>query len=287
MKTIILFPSDYFHMERIDDEYQAEYEHAAQCSAFLPVLFNYDEFLQQEQVKLYPSVAGNYRCIYRGWMLNPKQYELLYNKLLVRGIVMINSPAEYENLHLFPLVYPEIKAFTPKTAWVEKDCAINWRKVNLEFQRFMIKDYVKSVKGAEFPTFFATPVEDEQMNAQVDRFIQLRDHLYTGGIVMKEYVRLKLYGSCTNEYRVFYLLGKIISVSRNVNQPEDCASVPIAFIEKFTFLNSNYYTIDFAELDNGEWTILETGDGQVSGLSANQCVRNYYDEIRMRLEAKE
>lgn len=287
MKTMILFPSDYFRIAHVDDEYQAEYESASQLSDFLPVLFNYDEFLQHAQIKLSPSVEGDYRCIYRGWMLHPNQYEQLYNKLLTRGIVMINSPTEYNNLHLFPSVYHEIKDFTPKAAWIEQGCKINWKKVNLEFKRFMIKDYVKSVKGTDFPVFFETPVDYDEMNEKIDAFIQLRDNLYTGGIVIKEYVNLKRYGSDTNEYRVFYLFGKIITVSRNANQPEHCAYLPIELAEGFAYLNSNYYTIDFAELDNSEWVILETGDGQVSGLSPHQYVFKYYDEIQMRLNQLE
>ena len=48
-------------------------------------------------------------------------------------------------------------------------------------------------------------------------------------------------------------------------------------------LDSRFYTVDFAELENGSWTVIETGDGQVSGLSPNQDVFRFYDEIRWRL----
>ena len=74
--------------------------------------------------------------------------------------------------------------------------------------------------------------------------------------------------------------GNLISVSRNSNQSENCPFVPIEFVEKFTRLKSSFYTVDFAELENGEWIIIEVGDGQVSGLSPNQYVFKFYDEIR-------
>ena len=45
-------------------------------------------------------------------------------------------------------------------------------------------------------------------------------------------------------------------------------------------LPSNYYTVDFAELSNGDWIVIETGDGQVSGLSPNQYPFKYYDDMR-------
>jgi len=41
-------------------------------------------------------------------------------------------------------------------------------------------------------------------------------------------------------------------------------------------LNSIYYTIDYAELEDGSWKILEAGDGQVSGLSDGQDYNAYF-----------
>jgi hypothetical protein len=100
-------------------------------------------------------------------------------------------------------------------------------------------------------------------------------------------LNLKEYGNATNEYRIFYLNKNILTISPNSNQPEICQYVPQSSAEMFCNLPSNYYTVDFGESEDGSFIILETGDGQVSGLSPNQYIFKYYDEIRRILSEKE
>lgn len=50
--------------------------------------------------------------------------------------------------------------------------------------------------------------------------------------------------------------GKMITVSRNSNQSDKCPFVPNNFVEKFTGLKSSFYTVDFAQLDNGKRIII-------------------------------
>ena len=87
---------------------------------------------------------------------------------------------------------------------------------------------------------------------------------------------LRKYGERTNEWRVFYLNGNIISVSKNSGQPDFASEVPKSLIEKYKNLPSPFYTVDYAELANGNWKILEAGDGQVSGLSDRQDAMAFF-----------
>ena len=41
----------------------------------------------------------------------------------------------------------------------------------------------------------------------------------------------------------------------------------------------DYYTVDFAERADGTWIVVETGDGQVSGLAAAQDPVIYYQVL--------
>ena len=150
----------------------------------------------------------------------------------------------------------------------------------------MVKDYVKSAKDTNFPTYFETPVDNDKMNQMILEFLQHRDMLYTGGIVLKDFVDLKRYADATNEYRAFYLNGKLISLNKNSNQPDNSNDVPGNLTEQFTNLPSNFYTVDFAELANGNWIVIEVGDGQVSGLSPNQYIIKFYESIKRILYNK-
>jgi hypothetical protein len=118
------------------------------------------------------------------------------------------------------------------------------------------------------------------MNVRVAEFIEHRGHLYTGGIVIKEYVDLAKYGGRTNEYRAFFLNGQLLSLQRNSGQSEKCKFPPSEFVNRFKNLPSNYYTVDFAELSDESWTVIEAGDGQVSGLSEGQLAFKYFDDMR-------
>jgi len=277
---LILFPSDYFNPKQPDPDYKAEYEAVCRFPEFKIILYNRDGFAQGEPIKIYPDNYFTGECIYRGWMLSPEQYIALYDFLKNRDITLINTLEQYDCYHLFPVVYPEIKQYTPKILFFESEQPIDWDSVNNTFTRFMVKDYVKSVKGHNFPVFFETPIKPEEMNRRITEFIELRGSLFTGGIVLKEYVELKKYGDTSNEYRAFYLRNELLSLSRNSNQADSCPLPPHEFIDKFKTLQSQYYTVDFAELVDGTWIVLETGDGQVSGLSPGQWEFKYYDDMR-------
>jgi len=278
--VLILFPSDYFDRKNVDPDFNAEYEAVCRIPEFKIVLFNYDGFISGEPLKIYPEASHVGDCVYRGWMLKPEQYKRLYDLLQGKGILLINTPVEYDTCHLFPHSRRFLHSDTPKSLCYQDGEAIYWDIVNRTFNKFMIKDYVKSVKGTGFPTFFETPVNANEMRNRILEFIELRGSLFTGGIVLKEYVDLKKYGETTNEYRAFFLDNQLLSLCRNSNQSETCRSVPLDFVSRFNKLPSNYYTVDFAELSNGDWIVIETGDGQVSGLSPNQYPFKYYDDMR-------
>ena len=276
---LFLYPSDYFDIKQPDSHYESEHEAMCKIPEFKAILFNYDELVHEGRIRIFPKDYYKGNCIYRGWMLNPEQYSSLYNFLDGNGISLINSPKEYDTCHLFPNALPSIEPYTPKSLVFADSSEIDWELVDKTFERFMVKDYVKSVKDTGFPAFFETPVSIAEMESRIAEFIELRGSLLTGGIVLKDYVELKQYTDATNEYRAFYLYGRLLSLSRNSKQPKSCRSVPQDFIDKFANLPSNYYTVDFAELADSNWIVIETGDGQVSGLSPGQIVFKYYDDI--------
>jgi hypothetical protein len=140
----------------------------------------------------------------------------------------------------------------------------------------MVKDYVKSVKGTQFPKFFDRSITQAEFDRHMEEFYKLRGDLYTGGICIKEYLPLKRYGEHVNEYRVFYMNHEIGTVSCNSGQGNFTAEPPRTLLVKYQNLGSPYYTIDYAELESGEWKALETGDGQVSGLSDHQDYHAYF-----------
>ena len=208
--------------------------------------------------------------------MNPEKYEKFYQRLLENNIRLITTPKEYELMHIFPNVYELLKEDTAKMKIYPLHTQINVNSIKHTFGRFMVKDYVKSVKGTEFPKYFDKDITQEEFDQWMEVFYKYRGNLLTGGICIKEYLNLKHYGDHTNEYRVFYVNNKIATITRNSGQSINALLPPQQLLEKYSHLESGYYTVDYAELEDGSWKIIEAGDGQVSGLAEHQDYEQYF-----------
>ena len=285
MKPVILFPSSYFDRRKIDEDLQEEYD-AATTSGFETVLFGYDDWFNNGIIKLYGDFTPQPlqpSMLYRGWMMLPKQYTDFYNKLCDQGILLVTEPKQYEMLHCFPNAYCFIKK--------EDTCRIKLfpgdrpkppvKKITSLFDKFIIKDYVKSTKGTEFPEYFTKDTTQEEFDKAMDIFYKYRGDLFTGGICAKEY--LDLYRDAdghTNEYRTFYFNEEPLITYGNSGQwNSDLPHNPpdADLIDRYSIcMPSLFYTVDIAELSDHSWKIIETGDGGVSGISNPNVIKNFY-----------
>lgn len=278
----IIFPSSYLKKNKVDEEFQKEQD-AALLAGFDVVLFDQEKWDAEKVVSLiYNQIDQAFPCkeeaIYRGWMMKPKEYKDFYTQLCEKGLHLCTSPDEYSRLHLFKNSYPLVKEDAPKTLFFENINELDLNVLNKKLGRFMIKDFVKSVKGTDFPKFFDHPTKDE-FSFWMKKFIEYRGSLFTGGIQAKEYLDLSYYGNSTNEYRVFYAAGNPISISRNSNQPSFTKDLPVSLIDKYKNLPSPFYTVDFIECKDGTFKVIETGDGFVSGLSPMQDNNSFFRSL--------
>lgn len=276
MVNAILFPSSFFDVRKVDEDLQAEYDAVQNTGLFGVILFGYEQWFHQGKLVLTGEPEKTVNVVYRGWMMKPDVYQEFYHQLAERGISLVTEPETYAAMHVFPDVYKLVESDTAKMKVFPLHGEIDIEGVKKEFPRFMVKDYVKSVKGTEFPRYFDQSVDQDSFNRWMQVFYQYRGDLLTGGICIKEYLDLKRYGDRTNEFRVFYINHEIASVSRNSGQMQVAAKPPRELIERYRNLPSVFYTVDFAELENGTWKIIEAGDGGVSGLSDGQDYEAFY-----------
>ena len=277
----ILFPSSYFNDNEIDEELKAEYDAVIETGLFDVVLFSYDKWFGENRLHLNKSIDNTCVAVYRGWMMKPEQYKNFYERLLSKNIQLVTLPEEYSRFHIFPNIYPTLEEDTAQMIIYPDAADINLEEIKRKFSRFMVKDFVKSVKGTDFPKYFDNSITEDEFQRHMEIFFKYRGGLYTGGICIKEFLSLKHYGSNTNEYRVFYINNNIASVARNSGQGIYTPMPPQELMENYRTLESPYYTIDYAELENGSWKIIEAGDGQVSGLSDGQDMHTYFRSLYM------
>lgn len=276
MVDLILFPSSFFSIKKVDEDLQSEYDAVKEIGLFDTILFGYDKWVNEGVLVLNETPSKMRKAIMRGWMMKPELYDKFYNLLIANNIELVTSPMDYTQMHIFPNAYSLFGDDTATMKIYPLHEQINVDELKSQFKRFMIKDFVKSVKGTEFPKYFDDSISQDKFAEWMQIFYKYRGNLLTGGICVKEYLDLKFYGNRPNEYRVFYVCNEIITISRNSGQQDYTPEPPKELVEKYRNLPSCYYTIDYAELADGRWKVIEAGDGSVSGLSENQNAEHYF-----------
>lgn len=272
----ILFPSSYFDGKRVDEDLQAEYEAAVSIGLWDVIFFDYNQWFNDGKLVLSRRIDEEIQAVYRGWMMNAEQYLAFYEALEAVGVCLKTTPEEYRHFHYFPNVYEDIREDTPGMIAVPQGEPYHIRDIQKQFDRFMVKDYVKSVKGTEFPRYFTRDITETEFQKWMEVFYRYRGSLLAGGLCFKEYVDLAVYGDKTNEYRVFYINHEPATISRNSLQMKLTPEPPRTLIEQYRHLPSPFYTLDYAELADGSWKILEAGDGGVSGPSEGQDLKAFF-----------
>lgn len=297
---IILFPSEPFNLKEVDSSFVGEYN-TAKLLGFDVFLFDHDEYVRTgDIIKMnLPPKGKDSRTplILRGWMLKGLDYEYLYKRLLSHGYELINNPTEYLNCHHFPEYYKHISEHTSKAWWSgpwlehpysNKGEETFWEPVRSMLGDIIIKDYVKSEKGNPDLFILKKELTNDEFNERVQKFVEARGKLFNKGIVFKAVENLKKYEGQTNEWRFFFLNKKLLIYNQNsdtpvkVVNPSDDIIIEMEKIAKM--IESNFFTIDIAQKEDGSWMILELGDGQVSGLPLISDALSFYGNMRRVLQ---
>jgi hypothetical protein len=291
MTPLILFPSQTEYSWRIDQDFQEEFN-AAQVERFDVAILGHTAILKgdfETALATVPPDAG--LAIYRGWMLTPQQYRGLYDALALKGVALINTPEEYQTCHYLPDSYPYIKSHTPRTVWFRSVDQLGEALQTFGDEPVIVKDWVKSQKHYWDEACYIPRASDRPAAERVvQRFIELQGDSLNGGIVLRQYVPLKILGQhpkskmpLAAEYRIFWLNGLPIVASPYWTE------LPKYFVDDMPWVElkkiaqqipSHFFTMDIAFLKTGGWVIVELGDGQVSGFPEDAAT--LYQEIRAR-----
>lgn len=289
----IIYCCDFFNKKSVDIDYLKEYEIAKKLG-FNIILIDIDD-LSYGKLTITKKEINTLteKCIYRGWMLSPQQYEVLYNKLLNEKYYLINNPQEYKYCHYFIENYNKIKKITPYSEWLSQEDLTSENIINIlgKFGKkpIIIKDYVKSRKHEWNEAFFIPNAENvERALKVINTFIERQGDMLSGGIVLREFEKLKFLTNHSKsnmpldiEFRIFFFEGKPLQIQYYWD--EENYNMPLPNIDKFKdiakTIQSNFFTMDIAQKENGEWIIIELGDGQVSGLSNKVNIEDFYEKI--------
>ncbi len=281
-------PCSPFNNKEVDEDFKTEFD-AAKLHGFSIKLFDFDEFVSKARdiinIPGYePSVLNEALplIIYRGWMLLPYQYQILQD-FFKEKYKLINTTEQYQLCHHAPGSYPYITERTPKMVSF-LDVTEGHALLSQFTDKVLLKDYVKSDKGKDSLSVVSVDSSKEDLEETLLKFKEKRGRLFETGFVFKQFVPLKKYTidkkDTTNEWRLFFFDKKLLSVAQNSNLPT--AERPNLYwvYPLVAEIPSNMFTIDIAELEDGSWTIIETGDGQVSGLASEQNALEFYAKLK-------
>jgi hypothetical protein len=305
MPIMILFCSDPLNDRRVDPNYLDEYEAANKCGLrtalidFEALTSGGNAHVAIRRIRPGESPAVGY---YRGWMLTPAQYAELYAALANSGVMLVNTPAQYEFTHCLPRWYATVAGHTPRSVWTEPRASFPLDVILSLLATFtnkpvIVKDYVKSRKHEWHEACYIPDASDiANVNRVVARFLELVGANLNEGLVFREFVELEKLANHSlsgmplcREFRLVFLNGELVDAGRYWDEGEyGETSAPTAqFVEITPRIQSEFFTMDVARRSDGAWTIIELGDGQVAQLPAADGWEEFYRRLSHRSVAAE
>jgi hypothetical protein len=290
----ILFPSNPVRPREVEPDFAAEYQ-AARSAGFATGLVDHDLIAQGNAPAAISRVSEqDGSAMYRGWMFKPVHYVGMYEQLQRRGISLINDPLAYRTCHYLPESYPWIKGSTAASVWCEVRGGVDFEQIRALIASFgskplILKDYVKSQKHDWSEACFIPAADDfDAVRRVVKRFLELQGPDLNEGLVFREFLPLKILGAhprsgmpLAAEFRIFWYRAEPVLVHRYWGDLTATAEIPPvqdlrAIAAK---IPSQFFTMDVALLNDGKWTIVELGDGQVAGLPSPDLAPRFFEAI--------
>ena len=286
------------HDPLADKQADARFIHEAQAAASIGLdhhLLDYEALEKgnvARAVRHVPSHKEETLAIYRGWVTSSRNYDLLYEALLSRGLRLINTPDDYYHTLNLPESLNILGERTPRTVWFRTDGNISYPTVMSLLLPFngrpiIMRDFIRSQKHYWKEACYIGASSDRALvEATVKRFIGLQGHV-NGGLVFREFVDLMpLDDSASSdvphslEYRLMVLDGEVIATLRYWDEGYTGAPPPLTeFADIASQIKSRFFTMDIAQRTDGSWIIIDIGDAQVASLLAHEDARALYKAI--------
>lgn len=294
----VLFCSNPLCKNEVDIDYQNEYR-VADRFGIAAGLLDFEALVYDKDVckaiRRVPSSDVPQQVVYRGWMLTPADYEKMYVGLAQKNINLITSPSQYKHCHYLPETYSIIKDVSPRSIWFTKEelGETYVGQVANEFGKktIMIKDYVKSRKHDWNEACYIPDASDaNKVSEIVNNFLRLQGEDLNEGVIFREFVQLKYLTSHSIskmpiplEYRIFFMKGEPIQVINYWEEGEYGSQIPdiTRFCNIAKNIQSDFFSMDIAQKTDGNWIIIEVGDGQVSGLPEKTDIEGFYEKVKI------
>lgn len=204
-------------------------------------------------------------ALYRGWMLAGERYAAFARALTARGATLRTDAAAYRRAHELPGWYAALAAHTPASLWTDGASLAELRAccARLGAGPAVLRDFVKSAKYEWAEACFIPDVADAVAVERVARrLVELRGDDFAGGFVLRRFERFR--GA---EVRSWWVDGECRLLTAHPDTPDALPPPELdvaLFAPAMVALASPFATLDLAQNADGQWRVIEAGDGQVS-----------------------
>lgn len=284
----VLFPSGPGFAQECDADFRVEWD-AALDAGLKCALYNPGALDKGSQSGICGVDAGS-ECILRGWMMTEEEYGRLWQALNSQGAQLVVPPESYAEAHYLPLAYPLLYPETPESIWMTGDSEdAAWTLYQrLRSSDAIIKDWVKSARARWREACFIRAESDRSRFGTIFRaFRHARGTRFNRGVVLRRFVRLATRGEdmrgfpLVDEYRLFFWHGQLLAMP-DVAGAECVRAEMDRWMSIARRFRSAFLTLDIAKLEDESWTVIEAGDGGVSGLPLSIPPDNFYRSLAGR-----
>jgi hypothetical protein len=266
---------------RDDFDVEAEAAEALQLDSYavdLQALLDGDEARALATLPRRPQ-----RLLYRGWMLTVEERVQLHEALEARGHSLRVTPLQYEAAHRLPAWYPRLVGYTARSRWTHGPHVEDaWALLpSLGPGPWLLKDHVKSAKEHWHEACFVpTDCTRARFGELCERLLEVRGERFEGGFVLRRWLPFQPFGQTPTgpaflEYRLFFGRGRLVAAAPyfdfDVETPDFTAFERLA-----RRIDSPFFCMDLAQLESGDFAVVELNDGGVSMLPAAMDPRELF-----------
>ncbi|NEW47758.1 ATP-grasp domain-containing protein [Nocardia cyriacigeorgica] len=282
--VLLLVPSSVLRPGRPDEHFVAEAAAARELGIGVE-LVNHDALTHPGGADAaVRRVQGEGPAVYRGWMLRSTEYQEFDDALRRRGVTLATSHEQYRRAHELPGWYADLADLTPRSSWTVGGERADFTEACrvLGPGAAVLRDYTKSLKHHWDEAAFIPELTDEDAAWSIaDRFRELRGTDMTGGYVIR---RFETFTSA--EVRTWWIHGTCHLTGPHPDTPNDLPGTPVdtsAAAPLIAGLGLPFVTADFIQRADGQWRIVELGDGQVSDRPATVPPEQLIDALHTHI----
>lgn len=216
-------------------------------------------------------------AVWIGYIPTIEYYQAIYDAGLKKNVRLVNTLEQHRTAMEFDRFYPLIADLTPKSVFIDGMSQLERIADELIFPVF-VKGAVKSNKDQGWDAVIANDLTELRTLVQSTMQNAYRTR---GKVIIRELVKLRTVATDVNgfpigrEYRAFVYEQDILDYGFYWDEYDDTyplssddrESIRALAVDTARRVDVPFVSVDLAQVESGQWIVIEIGDGQFSGLS--------------------